>query len=110
LRPGVRFVLDAAKLTVTRDKNLSNKDPAEVQSNMQNKVLESSKYPDIAFQSTHVRSEGGAVWKVNGNLTLHGAIRPVIIALRGEKDAYVGTASIKQTDFGIHPFSPAEVL
>jgi len=69
LRPGVRFVLDAAKLTVTRDKNLSNKDPAEVQSNMQNKVLESSKYPDIAFQSTHVRSEGGAVWKVNGNLT-----------------------------------------
>jgi len=34
----------------------------------------------------------------------------VIIAVRGEKDAYVGTASIKQTDFGIHPFSPAEVL
>jgi polyisoprenoid-binding protein YceI len=101
--PSVRFVVDATKLTVTTDKSLSDKDLAEVQSDMQNRVLESSKYPDIVFQSTQVRSEGSAVWKVNGNLTLHGVTRPVIIGVRGEKDAYVGTASIKQTDFGIHP-------
>jgi hypothetical protein len=34
----VRFVVDAAKLTVMADKNLSAKELAEVQSNMQNKI------------------------------------------------------------------------
>jgi hypothetical protein len=44
--PSVRFVVDAAKLTVMADKNLSARELAEVQSNMQNKILESSKYPN----------------------------------------------------------------
>ena len=64
--PSVRFVVDAAKLTVIADKNLSAKDQAEVQSNMQSKVLESSKYPHIAFQSTLVQSLGDGAWKVDG--------------------------------------------
>ena len=101
--PGVRFVVDATKLTVMTDKSLSAKDLAEVQSNMQSRVLESSKYPNVTFQSTLVKGEAHDVWKVDGNLTLHGTTRPMIVDVRRSKDAYVGTARIKQTDFGIQP-------
>jgi hypothetical protein len=101
--PSVRFVVDAAKLTVMADKNISAKDLAEVQSNMENKVLESSKYPNIAFQSTRVQGTGDDAWKVAGDLTLHGVARPVIVDISREGGAYVGTAYIKQSDFGIHP-------
>ncbi len=76
---------------------------SKVQLNMQNEVLESSKYPEISFRSTHVQSEGATAWRVNGSLTLHGVTRPVIVAVRLEQGAYVGTASIKQTEFGIRP-------
>ncbi len=101
--PTVRFAVNAAKLTVMADKNVSSKDRAEVQSNMQNKVLESSKYPNIAFQSIVMRREANGAWKVDGNLTLHGATKRVVVDVKREKDAYVGTARIKQTDFDIQP-------
>ena len=101
--PGVRFVVEAAKLAVMADKNVSSKDLAHVQFNMQTKVLESSKYPNIVFQSTGAQGVGGDNWKVDGNLTLHGVTRPVTVDVKHEKDAYVGTARIKQTDFGIQP-------
>jgi YceI-like domain len=100
--PSVRFVVDAAKLTVMADKNLSAKELAEVQSNMQNKIriIEVSQ---IAFQSTRVQRVEVDAWKVAGNLTLHGVVRPVIIDIGRENGAYVGTAHIKQSHFGIHP-------
>lgn len=101
--PGVRFVVEAAKLAVMADKNLSSKDLAQVQSNMQTKVLESSRYPNIVFQSIREQGVGSDGWKVDGNLTLHGATKPVSVDVKREKDAYIGTARIKQTDFGIQP-------
>jgi hypothetical protein len=101
--PGVGFVVDAAKLTIMADKHLSATDLTEVQSNMQNKVLESSKYPKIAFQSTRVQGVGEDAWKVVGDLALHGVTRTVIVDISRENGAYVGTAHIKQSDFGIHP-------
>lgn len=101
--PSVPFVVKTATLTVIADKKLSAEDLAEVQSNMQNKVLESSKYPTIVFQSTRVRAVGADTWKVDGNLTLHGATKPVMVDVRRTKDAYVGTARIKQTGFDIQP-------
>jgi polyisoprenoid-binding protein YceI len=101
--PTVQFVVAAAKLTVTNDKKLDSASLSEVQSNMQNKVLESPKYPEIVFRSTHAQRDGNAVWKVTGALTLHGVTRPVTVAVRIERDTYLGTATIKQTDFGIRP-------
>jgi len=55
---------------------VSDKDQAEVQSNMQSKVLESSRYPAIVFQSTQVRRNHERV-KVSGDLTPHGTTKPV---------------------------------
>jgi polyisoprenoid-binding protein YceI len=101
--PGVRFTVDARRLSVEPEKGVSDKDQAEVQSNMQSKVLESSTYPEIVFHSTQVRRTSDRVWKVSGDLTLHGATRPVIVDVTREGDAYVGMVRIKQTEFGIQP-------
>jgi hypothetical protein len=84
-------------------KGVPNKDRAEVQSNMQSKVLESNIYPDIVFRSTEVRRTGALVWGVSGDLTLHGVTKPVSVDVTRQNDAYVGTVRIKQTEFGIQP-------
>jgi polyisoprenoid-binding protein YceI len=101
--PSVRFVVKAARLEVRPEKTLSASDYAQVQSNMQTKVLESPRYPEIVFQSTRVERSGGDTWKVNGNLTLHGVTKPLTLDVRRENSAYVGTVRIKQTEFGIQP-------
>ena len=101
--PSVRFTVDARMLSVKAENGVNDKDQAEVQSNMQGKVLESSSYPQIVFRSTHVRPNGDHAWRVSGDLTLHGATRPVILDVTRENDAYVGAVRIKQTDFGIQP-------
>jgi polyisoprenoid-binding protein YceI len=101
--PSVRMIVAAERLEVTPDAKLSMADLTEVQSNMQSKVLESSKYPQIVFQSTRAEREGVDAWKVDGTLTLHGVTRPLTVSVRRDKDAYVGAVRIKQTDFGIQP-------
>jgi hypothetical protein len=58
--PGVRFTVDARRLSVSPEKGASDRDQAEVQSNMQNKVLESSTYPEIVFHSMQIFSDGVA--------------------------------------------------
>ncbi len=101
--PGIRFSVQASKLKVKPEKGFSEKDRAEVQSNMQTKVLESSTYPQIAFQSTAVQSIRNDAWAVSGSLTLHGVTKPVAVKVTREKGGYAGSALIKQTDFGIEP-------
>ena len=101
--PSVRMTVAAGRLEVTPDAKLSTADLTEVQSNMQSKVLESSKYPQIVFQSTRAERQGMDTWTVDGNLTLHGVTKPLTVSVRRDKDAYVGAVRIKQTDFGIQP-------
>lgn len=105
--PSVWFSVKAAKLTVVAEQNLSAKDLAEVQANMQKKVLESSKYPDIVFHSTRVERVGDDVWRVEGNLTLHGNEKRAMVDVKRVKDAYTGTARIRQTEFDIQPIQIA---
>ena len=76
--PSVRFTVDSQKLTVKPANGVNNKDQAEVESNMHSKVLESSTYPKIVFESSEVRRIREGAWKVSGNLTLHGATKPVV--------------------------------
>ena len=101
--PAVRFTVDARRLSVRPEKGVTDKDRAEVQSNMQSKVLESNMYPEIVFRSTEVRQTGTLVWGVSGDLTLHGVTKPVSVDVTRQNDAYVGTVRIKQTEFGIQP-------
>jgi polyisoprenoid-binding protein YceI len=81
-----RFVLeiDAASLTVA-DEELSEKDRAQVQSDMEAKALALSENPKIIFESTDVRvekAEGKSLrLKLRGALSLRGLTKPVEVPL-----------------------------
>jgi polyisoprenoid-binding protein YceI len=100
--PKIHFLVETAKLTV-----LPEKDQAQVQADMQKKVLESDRFPEIRFESTSIQKSGEHRWKVVGNLTLHGRTRPVTAEVNLKEGAYSGIANFKQTDYGIQPVAVA---
>jgi len=102
----VDLLIDASQMRVL-DPGLSDADRHEVQERMLGpEVLEVAKYPEIRFRSTSIdRTADG--WRVTGQLTLHGATRPIVVAVTKDRAHYRGTASFKQTDFGITPVSVA---
>jgi polyisoprenoid-binding protein YceI len=99
----VAFVVQARKLMVEPDKDLSADTQAEVQRTMQEKVLESDKYPEISFRSNSVKQNAADSWIVTGILSLHGYSNRVSATVRRVQGRYVGRCRIKQTDFGIEP-------
>jgi len=96
------FRVDAAKMQV-----LPEKDQAAVQKDMQEKVLESTTFPLIRFESTAIRKVADGKWSVTGNLTLHGRTNPAIAEVHLEPRGYTGTAMIKQSQYGMTPVSAA---
>jgi polyisoprenoid-binding protein YceI len=107
----VEFTIDARKLQVL-DPQLDPNKRAEVQKTMHSPaVLDSAKYPEIRFRSTAVASAAPNTWAVTGDLTLHGQTHPVAVQVKKEtrdnKSAYLGSAKLKQTDFGITPVAVA---
>jgi polyisoprenoid-binding protein YceI len=79
--------------------------------------LDVAKYPDMTFVSTRVASGPGGSLVIDGDLTLHGATRPLTLAARLNKSApnpfdkkptlgFSATASLKRSDFGIATFVP----
>jgi hypothetical protein len=105
--PSVSLRVDARKLRVL-DPELSADKRAEVQKTMDGPdVLDSSRIPEIAFQSTAVEQSGAGHWTVRGNLTLHGQTRPVTVSVSLRDGRYQGFAAFKQRDFGMTPVSIA---
>jgi polyisoprenoid-binding protein YceI len=103
----LRVRVKADSLEVMDD--IKNKDRQEIESTMKQSVLESEKYPEIAFETTSVSAsklgEGRYQASLNGNLTLHGVTRAVVIpsqvTLLGDMLRAGGEFSILQTNFGI---------
>ena len=103
----VQLRVDSRKMRVLDPEIAANK-RAEIQHTMQSAtVLDVEKFPDISYQSTAVTSRGEADWEVRGNLTLHGEKRPVMVEVSLESGHYRGSASIKQSDFGMEPIRMA---
>jgi polyisoprenoid-binding protein YceI len=101
--PRVQLRVDSRQMRVL-DPEIAADKRAEIQHTMQGAtVLDVEKYPEISYQSTVVTSRGGAHWEVRGDLTLHGKKQPVTVEVSLETGHYRGTASIKQSDFGIEP-------
>jgi polyisoprenoid-binding protein YceI len=92
-------------MEVMPDSKVDAKTQAKIQKDMQQVTLDSFKYPEIVFRSTRVEKQTEGQWKVTGVLTLHGVTKPITVTVRRSEAAYVGRATIKQTDFGIKPFS-----
>lgn len=95
--------------------DIKSKDRREMESTMNDSVVESAKYPEIVFDSTNVSSnklsEGRFQVNVSGNLSLHGVTRPLTVpaqlAILGEEFRASGEIAISQSNFGIQPVSVA---
>jgi polyisoprenoid-binding protein YceI len=104
----VRITVDAAKMQVL-DPKLSSDKRSQVQANMLGpQVLDVQRYPTIEFQSTAIADKGNGVLTVTGNLTLHGQTRSITFDAKDEGGAhFTGSATVRQTAFGITPIKIA---
>jgi polyisoprenoid-binding protein YceI len=111
----LELAIDARSLTVL-DKKPSAEDKQKIRDAMHNEVLESAKYQKITFKSasvSNVKQTGENVFSlvVNGELTLHGVTKrlavPASVTITPQQLRAVGKYTLKQTDFGIKPYSAA---
>jgi polyisoprenoid-binding protein YceI len=105
--PSVELRVDARKLQVL-DPEVSEGTRAQIQDTMQGiQVLDVIHFPEIRFQSTGVEPKSADHWIVHGKLTLHGKDRPIAVAVTLKGEHYLGSATLKQSDFGITPVTVA---
>ena len=103
----VELQVDARKLRVL-DPEVSEGTRVQIQDTMQGiQVLDVVHFSEIRFQSTAVEPKGPDHWIVHGNLALHGKDRPVAVEVTLKGEHYRGSATLKQTDFGITPVTVA---
>ena len=103
----VELRVDARKLKVL-DPEVSEGTRAQIQDKMNGiQVLDVARFPEIRFQSTSVEAKTPGHWIAHGKLTLHGKERPIAVEVILEGEGYRGSASLKQTDFGITPVTVA---
>ncbi len=115
------FESASLKITIKADSivlsnEVKEKDRLEIEETMRDQVLEIAKYPEIVFVSSNISvsrlAEGRYRARIIGDLTLHGVtlknlwISAETIAT-GDSLRAQGEFSLKQTDFGIKPFSAA---
>jgi polyisoprenoid-binding protein YceI len=66
-------------------------------------VLHAARFPEIRFVSSDVqRTDGGH--EVHGSLSLAGATRPVVLAVRREGDRLATEVTLHQPDYGVKPY------
>ena len=109
--------LDAASLLLTvransleeTDKVFTPQQKAIIKKELDELVLESSKYPEIAFRSTGVKGSldrGAFDIKIEGELTLHGVTRrvtiPARVTLEGDSLRAVGEFEINRKKYGVN--------
>ena len=107
--------VDATSLEVL-DTKPSEEDKKKIFSSMHNEVLESAKHPKITFKSvsvSDVKRTGNDAYSfvVNGDLTLKGVTKriaiPVAATVSPQLLRAAGKYTLKQSDYGIKPFSAA---
>jgi polyisoprenoid-binding protein YceI len=85
-------------------KSLSDKDRRDIGKNIDEKVLQTSKFPELKFASTSV-SGSEPNFTAAGNMTIVGNTRPANVAINVNGTQVVAKTTISQKDFGIKPFS-----
>ncbi len=108
----LKVTVDANSLTITNAKK--EKDRLEIERSMREQVLEVEKYPQIVFSSSNISAsrmaEGRYRTRIIGDLMLHGFTQKNIwisgeATISSDRLRAQGTFSLKQSDFGIKPFS-----
>ena len=114
---------DIAKSTVTATIDLVSLSTGEDARNNHLKspdFFDVATYPSATFTSTSV-SKSGDTLTINGNLTVHGVTKPVVLTAEGprgpapgmDKKQHAGfsaSTTIKRSDFGIGPKFPATMV
>jgi polyisoprenoid-binding protein YceI len=107
--------VDATSLEVL-DTKPSESDKKKIFDSMHNEVLQSAKHPKITFKSVSVgdvKQTGNDAYSfvVNGDLTLRGVTKriavPVAATVTPQQIRATGKYTLKQTDYGIKPYSAA---
>jgi polyisoprenoid-binding protein YceI len=105
--PSVELRVDARRMQVL-DPDLDADKRAEVQKTMlSDAVLDSERFPEIRFVSRTIEPAGAGRYRVNGELTLHGVTRPVVVRVEQSGGRYTGSATVTQSEFGIKPVTVA---
>lgn len=109
-----KFTYDAAKpdastIEVKVDTGSVDSNYGERDKHLREKYLFTDKFPSATFKSTKF-SESGDKATLEGDLTLHGVTKPVKVDVQfigagkdpwgGYRRGYVGTTTIKRSDFG----------
>jgi polyisoprenoid-binding protein YceI len=103
----VELLVNAQKLKVL-DPEISEGTRAQIQETMNGiQVLDVAHFPEIRFQSTSVEAKGPGHWIAHGNLALHGKEHPIAVEVTLKGERYRGSATLRQTDFGITPVTAA---
>jgi polyisoprenoid-binding protein YceI len=106
--PRIVLEADASSLRVREGtggmQTLGDDDKANIRQTIDDEIL---KRTDIEFHSTDVQtSADGGRWTVQGELTLVGTTAPITFdVVVGTGDRISGSAVVKQTDWGITPYS-----
>jgi polyisoprenoid-binding protein YceI len=103
----LRFSIDSRRMTLL-DPQLPPDKRQQVQERMLGPdVLDSTRFPEIPFESTHVERDSEARIRVEGRLSLHGVTKSVSLVAGLRNGRYTGRVVLKQRDFGITPVSIA---
>lgn len=104
----IQLTADSGSITVIEGTGgiqaLGDDEKVSIKKTIDDDVLKGS---TIEFHSTGVQIDGnGGPLRVQGELELLGARRPLTLELRASDDGHLtGTATVKQTDWGIKPYS-----
>ena len=113
----VRVVANSPSLRVREGsggaKALTDSDRAEIEKTTHEKMLRTSKHPEIVFESTSVSGVTSpappTTAVVDGQLSIFGEPRPLRLDMRVEPDGagyhVSGEGIVRQTDWGIKPYS-----
>src|ERR1700691_2778573 len=103
--PHIEFRVETSTMKVQPDPKIDAKDQATIQTHMEEMTLETKKFPEITFHSSHVQKLADGQWKVDGDLSLHGVTKSVSLTVKQAGEPYTTHTALKQTDFGIKPLS-----
>ena len=108
----LRLTIDTNSLAVGPE--VKEKDRAEIEQTMRRDVLETAKYPEVIFTSENISvnrvAQGRYRARAIGDLSLHGVSQKNLwitaeTTLSENGFRAKGEFAIKQTDFGIKPYS-----
>jgi polyisoprenoid-binding protein YceI len=110
-RSSVDIIVKATSLTVVAEGEPQGDAPKVERAMKGPEVLHVTRFPSIRFRSRQVAgkelSAGSYELTVAGDLSLHGAVRPMVVPLqvdvRGDTLTATGKLVVKQSDFGIEP-------